>query len=321
MVKKQVKRPGIRKVAEIILQNSIRPKDNETILILSDEKRRRIAQSIFEESCDISNPLLILSKGDLPRSAIQAISEADVVVLLSEKQIGTHPLILKARKEGTRIINMPGVDEEVFRRAVAVDYNRLAQTTELFAKKMEGANKVIVRNEAGTNLKFSIEHKPIIRKDGVAKKLREMISLPDGESCVAPVENSAEGIIMADGSMCGVRRIINPIELHVKKGRAFVYSDNSESRELAELMDKFGPCFSVVGKFGMGTNPNAELNGTLEDAKVLGTVSFGLGENKIFGGLTSCAARIDLVIKKPTVNVDGKVIMKNGQIEMAGLFR
>jgi aminopeptidase len=320
MDKKPKKRPSISKVAEIVVENCIRPKSSETLLILSDEKRKRIAQALFEKSFEKCNPLLILSKGEFPRTAIQAISESDAVVLLTENNMETNPLLLKARKEGTKIINMPGVDEEVFRRAVSVDYTRLAQTTELLAKKMEGAKKVVVTNGAGTNLKFSIEHKPIIRKDGMAKKLGEMIILPDGETCVSPIENSIEGILMVDASMCGVRKIVNPIELHVRNGRAFVYSDNSESRELAELIDKYGPCYSVLGKFGLGTNPEAELRGSLEDGKVLGTANFGLGENKIFGGTTSCESRIDLIIKNPTVTVDGKVIMKDGHIEMRGLF-
>lgn len=320
MVEKKTKKPSMRKVAETIVQNCIRPRNNESILILSDEKRKKIAQSIFDKSCATAKPLLIIYKEEVPRAAIQAISEAETVVMLSEKPIDTHPLIAKVRKDGMRITTLPGVDEEVFRRAVAVDYQRMAQTTELLAKKIEGAKKVLVTNEAGTNMKFSIEHRVVIRRDGMARRLGEMITLPDGEVCVAPIENSAEGIIIIDGSLCGLRKVVNPIELHVRNGRAFVYSDNSESRELAELMDKFGPCFTVLGKFGLGTNPKAEVRGSLEDSKVLGTANFSLGENRVFGGTNTCENRIDLIIKKPTVTIDGKTIMKDGQIEMAGLF-
>jgi leucyl aminopeptidase (aminopeptidase T) len=125
---------------------------------------------------------------------------------------------------------------------------------------------------------------------------------------------------MVDGSMCGLRKVVNPIELHVRNGRAFVYSNNNESAELTELMEKFGPCFTVLSKFGLGSNPRAELRGTLEDSKVLGTATFGLGENRAIGGTNACEGRIDLVLTKPTVSIDGKTIMKDGQIEMSGLF-
>lgn len=320
MVEALSKRPSIQKVAHAIVNNCIRPKTNETVLILSDEKRKKIAQSLFDESCEISNPLMIVYKNEVPRAAIQAIAEAGCVVVLSEKPIDTHPLLLKARKDGARITTLPGVDEEVFRRAVAVDYQRMSQTTELLAKKFEGAKRITVTTPAGTNLKFSIEHRVVIRKDGIARKLGEMISLPDGEVCMAPLENSVEGVVMVDGSMCGSRKIVNPIELHVRNGRAFIYSSNNESRELTELMDKYGPSFTVLSKFGLGANPKAELRGTLEDSKVLGTSTVGLGDNRPFGGTNACESRLDLVLSKPTVTIDGKTIMKDGQIEMSGLF-
>ncbi len=315
------KHSSIDKVTELVVNECIQPSANEKMLIISDEDRKRIAQNIFDKACEKCNPILILTKGETPRIALQSSGDADIIVLLTNESLETNPLILKARRDGARIINMTGVSEEVYKRAVAVDYKMLSQQTNFVAKKLEGAKEVRITSPNGTNLKFSINHKPIIRSDGHARKMRELIHLPDGEVIVAPVENSAEGVIIADKSVSGYGLLAKPVELHVRNGRAFVYSTDLESHRVSELIDEYGPCASVVGKIGIGTNPKAEIRGTSEDTKKIGVVSIGLGENKMYGGTNSCGIRLDFVIDKPTVIVDGRRILVNGELDISSLYK
>ncbi|MBA3064791.1 hypothetical protein FP803_05115 [Candidatus Woesearchaeota archaeon] len=66
---------------------------------------------------------------------------------------------------------------------------------------------------------------------------------------------------------------------------------------------------------GIGTNPKAKITGNvLEDEKVLGTVHFAFGNDLSYNGTNNIPLHLDGVIKEPTIEVDGKTIMKNGKL-------
>jgi leucyl aminopeptidase (aminopeptidase T) len=68
-----------------------------------------------------------------------------------------------------------------------------------------------------------------------------------------------------------------------------------------------------IGELGIGLNPKARIVGNvLEDEKVLGTVHFAIGSNYDQDALSLIHS--DGIIKKPTVTVDGKVLMKQGKM-------
>jgi leucyl aminopeptidase (aminopeptidase T) len=50
----------------------------------------------------------------------------------------------------------------------------------------------------------------------------------------------------------------------------------------------------------------------LEDEKVLGTCHIALGNNLSLGGSVDAPLHLDGVLKKPTIRIDGRLIMKDG---------
>ena len=71
-----------------------------------------------------------------------------------------------------------------------------------------------------------------------------------------------------------------------------------------------------LGEFGVGTNPFAKITGcTLEDEKVLGTCHFAFGDNTSYeGGTIDSTIHLDVIIKKVTVKLDSKIIIKEGKL-------
>ena len=70
-----------------------------------------------------------------------------------------------------------------------------------------------------------------------------------------------------------------------------------------------------MAEFGIGLNPKAELCGRmLEDEGCMGTVHFGFGSNSTIGGKNKINFHLDLVMKEPTVMIDGKVIIQKGDL-------
>ena len=71
------------------------------------------------------------------------------------------------------------------------------------------------------------------------------------------------------------------------------------------------------GKIAIGTNPDAKITGcTLEDEKVLGTMHIGFGNNVSFGGKVVVKCHFDGVIQKPTLVIDGKTILEEGELQV-----
>ena len=71
-----------------------------------------------------------------------------------------------------------------------------------------------------------------------------------------------------------------------------------------------------LAEFGIGTNPKAKLIGNvLEDEKVLGTCHIALGDNSTFGGRVNAGIHVDGIIKHPTIKLDGKIVMREGELK------
>ncbi|MNW67062.1 hypothetical protein D3C74_456000 [compost metagenome] len=52
----------------------------------------------------------------------------------------------------------------------------------------------------------------------------------------------------------------------------------------------------------------------LEDEKVYGTIHVAFGSNNTFGGIVAAGVHIDAVVMKPDVYIDGKIIMRAGEL-------
>jgi len=106
-----------------------------------------------------------------------------------------------------------------------------------------------------------------------------------------------------------------PLTITVKNGWAqrFQGPDATQLESLLKSADKNA---YNIGELGIGTNPNARLIGVvLEDEKVLGTVHIALGDNTSYvDGHTKSKIHEDGILLQPTVKIDGRLIMKDGEL-------
>ena len=82
------------------------------------------------------------------------------------------------------------------------------------------------------------------------------------------------------------------------------------ARKLKLQLDAVGKDARNIAEFGIGTNDSAKLSGVLlEDEKVMGTIHIALGNNISMGGSVNVPIHLDGVVKKPTVWMDGKLLV------------
>ena len=104
------------------------------------------------------------------------------------------------------------------------------------------------------------------------------------------------------------------IKIKVENGYATAITGGPEAEELVKLIEPYGKPGRNIAEFGIGTNYKAHISGSiLEDEKIIGTVHIALGDNLSMGGNVNVPSHLDGIIKNPTFEIDGKVIMKNGE--------
>ena len=70
-------------------------------------------------------------------------------------------------------------------------------------------------------------------------------------------------------------------------------------------------------EMGIGMNPACSFKGLmLEDEGVLGSIHIGTGTNITLGGVVKARSHYDLIMRAPTLILDGEVLIQDGQIRL-----
>ncbi|QCJ44370.1 aminopeptidase [Bacillus sp. S3] len=298
-------------VAKSILNHNLHVKENEHILIVTDSESSEIADVFDQAGAHLGNETIVMkmatrtkSGEEPPRPVAEAMKAAEVVLCITHHSL-THT---KARKEasacGARVATMPGITIDMLEEgAITADYAEVEELTASYCELLEAGELVTIEKE-DTKLSFSIKGRKGIPSTGVFREKGESGNLPSGESYIAPLEDSANGTILVDGSIAGIGVVSEPVLLTIKNGR-LIDASGVQGQQLLQLLgDGNG---RIIAEFGIGTNKKARLTGNvLEDEKVYGTVHIAFGSNKPFGGTNEAGVHIDCVIKDPVVTIDDK---------------
>jgi len=304
-----------------VVRESLKIKKNENVLIIIDENvSRNIGRSFFEAVKETGAEAVLTEivprsyNGEEPPLHIaRTMLESDVIIALTSKSLTLTSARKKANDAGARIASLPGITAETIKRAVYVDYAKIQRLTHKISHYLNQGKEIYLTNDKGTEVKFSISGRAAISDTGILDKPGAIGNLPAGESFIAPVEGTAEGIVIIDGVMAGVGKLNKPIRIEVKNGIASLISGGEEADKLTQLLDFYGDFGRNIAEFGIGTNYKAKLtDNILESEKMMGTVHIAFGNNSAFGGKISVPIHLDGIITNPTVMIDGQEIMRSG---------
>mgnify|MGYP001122606625 CR=1 FL=1 len=308
--------------AEIALSECMGVKEGEKVLIITDEHLRKIGLVLFDKAKELKTEAMYMemlsreNHGVEPPSPIAAaMMEADVIVIPTYKSLSHTSARRKANDRGARIATMPGITEEMMARTLAADYENMADLCNKFAAILTQGKEVEIKSRAGTDLRFSIKGREALADTGILLSPDDFSNLPAGETFVAPLEGTAQGTLVIDGSMAGVGILDEPIKMEIEKGFVVGVEGGPEAKTLQVLLDEHGELARNIAELGIGLNSRAKLTGkVLEDEKVLGTIHIALGDNSTFGGNVEVPSHLDGIVLKPTLILDGKVLIKEGQL-------
>lgn len=307
-------------VSKRLLSDNMGLLQNEKLLVICDCKTVAIARSLFEAGQTLGGESLLVQippmkrNGEEPSLRVQDLMIAsDVVVIPTSKSL-THTQAKKnACAAGARIATMPGITEDMyFNGPITADYNEVEILTNRLTALLDQAKLAEIRKN-GCSLMLSLEGRKGVSSTGVYRKKGQSGNLPSGEAFIAPIEGSAHGEVVIDGSFAGIGILREPLKLFFEEGY-LVDAQGADCQKLIELLGE-NPLARNVAELGIGTNKKARVTGViLEDEKIYGTVHIALGSNDTFGGTVAAGIHVDGIIMNPELYLDGKCILSDGKI-------
>ncbi len=308
--------------AQVAISNCLAIKKGESVLVITDQPLRKIGYAFWEASKEVGSEAMLLeilprsSNGEEPPYAVaKFMKDFDVLIIPTSKSM-SHT---KARREAcegkSRCVTLPGILEDTMERTLNADYHQIAKRSIKVAELVNQGKTARVTTPAGTNITMSIEGRECEADTGLVHKPGDFSNLPAGEAYIAPLEGTANGLIVVDGAMIG--KVKKPIKIVVKDGFATDISGDESAKQLEKLLERFGQPGRNVAELGIGTNHKAKIVGSvLEDEKVMGTVHMALGDNQSMGGKVSVPSHLDGIMLKPNLWIDDNQIMKDGVLNI-----
>lgn len=254
-----------------------------------------------------------------PPEAARLMRDYNVVVAVTNFSLTHTDARTGVCERGGRVASMPGFAPEMFYPGgpMAVDYIQVAEDTQRLAGMLTAASRARVTSPAGTDLTIPLHGRNGMSDDGAYQAPGKWGNLPAGEAYIAPPEGLTEGWLVLEPGW--YPRLDRVLRLRFENGSVCAIEGDGEIADhLRALFDLCSSDPAVVarrnaGELGIGTNPNASsVVGTLECEKIRGTVHLGIGDNAHMGGAVSADSHMDVVINKPDLWLDYRLVIQAG---------
>ncbi len=310
---------SLDKSVNIILNDCMDLKKNESCLIVTDKKLKSIGSALYKNALKITKKArLILTHipkthgTEPPQYVADEMLKHNVIFMPTTKSLSHTNARKNASSNGARIASMPGITQAMMKRALNVDFDKIKFINEKLIKKLKNKNRIKITTKNGTNVTFFVKDRKWISDDGIYTKKGSFGNLPAGEIFTAPLENKTNGMII-DAMLGDGKKLEKNIKIKIENG--FISEING-----GHLVHRFkkmlkNKLYKNVAELGIGTNHKAKITGNvLEDEKVYGAFHIAFGNNKHFGGRVDVPFHVDFVVKNPTIYADDVLLMKDGNL-------
>jgi hypothetical protein len=331
---------SLKRAANNILTRSLGLRQDQSLLIFADSGSVAVAEVIARCAREhgIVPSVLFVPRflqaemgltESLPLPVEAAIREADAVISCLSDHSEHMPYRLRVLRTSwsrrTKLAHAPGMTLDVLRKA-DTDYALISEHARLLALALVlgRSMEIITVDLQGRECRLAVDiggwdYPPEI-SDGVISD-GAWGNVPPGEVYVVP--QGGEGAIAINGSLPG--RALAPgeelvlafragwlHEMRPKNGPAARYLHETQISHAQERGDRE---WTNLAEIGFGLNPAVhELTGVpLVDGKKANTLHVALGHSACLGGNVDSVIHCDMVVERPTVRVDGRVLLEAGQ--------
>ena len=312
------------RATKILLEICAGTKKEESILFVTDDTSKDICEIMWNNSKEYPNKTIVMMSdrrmhGDEPPLTVAAaMKNTDVIFGITKFSMFHTNARRNAIKKGARFVNMADYSVDMMKNGgLFVDFVEQGKLLDRLSNVLKG-KKVHIKSEIGTDITFSIDGREPLRQYGRSLEPGTSSSPPDIETALGPIEGTANGVVIIDGSIPHPRLGVleEKIKLVLKRGRITAIEGEEEATILRNVLREMNDdAIYILGEMGIGLNDMSKLcNQMLEDEGVMGTIHFGFGNSIAFGGTVDSKNHLDMIFKNPTLSVDERTLMINGEL-------
>ena len=294
----------------------------ERVLVVVDEPLAACGSELTAAVQDEGGqPQLELWAGDRPLAApppaiAEAAKEVDLCLFLAQEpradESGARVELLRAVTEhGGREIFLGLVDPDLLRGELSQPPVDLGEPARTLLEKLEGAKVIHIRGRAGTDLRLKVAGRSWLT-DALPLQPGEMANYPGGEVFTAPLEDGADGVLVADLTVpYTVEGLVDePVTIRFEDGRVQSIEGGRAATMLNALVEEAGESGRVIAELGIGLNPTISPRGhVMLDEKAAHTAHVAIGTNTgPYGGSNQSSIHVDCIFSEPTIEVDGEPV-------------
>jgi aminopeptidase len=294
-------------------------KEGEEALIICNPVTQRVGERLRDQAAGAGADavLAVMSErpshgAEPPRTVAEAMAAADVLMAPTVQSLSHTAARKRATDAGARCATLPGVTEEMLARVMSADIAGLRRKGHAVADALDGASEAKITDANGTDLRLDLSGREAIPDAGELTERGAFGNLPCGEGFIAPA--GGEGTLVIDGSLAGIGLVDEPVELVVEGGH-LTSARAGQGMAFMELLTVHGEDATSIAELGIGTNEKAILTGEiLEDEKIAGTCHVAFGASAGIGGTVQVPVHLDCIVMRPTVELDGEAIVRDGEL-------
>lgn len=212
------KKEKSRTPAQIVVQDVVKVKKGERVLIIANPATAEIAQDLYSASSDSGALATLIFQPDKtsfdnanPEVLAAIASQPEVCFSISNIKLGKDPTAtakpyktddgqeythifdyLMDGKKTMRGAWTPGITADMMNRTAAIDYKELKERCEKLAERFKKAVCARVTAPSGTNLLVPINGRSLLFDDGDFSKPGSGGNIPAGEVFISPVVGGSQ---------------------------------------------------------------------------------------------------------------------------------
>lgn len=302
-------------------------KEGEKVLVITDDNKKEIGEFVYQHAKKHFETTMIVMEereghGAEPPATVRAAMEnCDVAFGATTMSMYHTAARLETSKKGRlRWIGLQDYALHMFEKGgLTADFNEVEKVIDRVAEHYQGKTYRLTA-EGGTDMTCSVEGRAPVPDYGTSKYPGSASFPPNAEIALGPVEGTANGVLVIDGSIPHPRLdlIEEPITLKVEDGFVTEISGGREADILKEILEEYNDdTVYNVAELGLGLNKENYLCGYMApDEGSFGNIHVGIGKNLNFGGNVDSPLHLDMIIKTVTIEIDGRIIMEKGELKV-----
>jgi aminopeptidase len=273
----------------------------------------------------------IYTNAELPNPVQQILQQVRAILICVNGEAAytrfRGVLLTECASSWARIGHMPGATREVFEAANTniQELSKACHDVELALARGKTI-EIISYDKNGEAYHLNAEiggwRRLPIASDSIIKQ-GSWGNVPSGETYIAPIEYTANGKIVINGSLPNL--VLGPQEELLLTFEAGLLTNIQpedsyaakflKSNEIQPAIDAKDANWKHLAEIGIGLNKGiSHLTGNmLLDEKKADTIHIAIGRNKDMGGMIMSEIHCDMVVTDPTVYIDNNPLLNHGK--------